>query len=243
MREGIYRIIHANGKEPAAVAYKWFMISVIALSLAPLVTKKTGGVLYLIDCVCLGIFAVDYILRWITADYRIGGTGIRPFLKYPVRFISVLDMLSMLAIVSSVFGLLSGYVRAIAVLKMFRVLRLFRYSKSIHIIIEVMNRCRRPLAAVGGLAVGYVLMSAMLVFNVEPDTFNTFFDAVYWSTVSLTTVGYGDIYPVTVVGRVVAMASSFFGIAVVALPAGIVTAEYMKTVNRETENADLNDDR
>ena len=65
------------------------------------------------------------------------------------------------------------------------------------------------------------------MFNVEPDSFNTFFDAIYWSTVSLTTVGYGDIYPVTVLGRTVAMISSFFGIAIVALPAGIVTAEYL----------------
>ena len=70
-----------------------------------------------------------------------------------------------------------------------------------------------------------------MIFKVEPDSFQTFFDAVYWSTVSLTTVGYGDIYPVTVLGRLVAMFSSFFGIAIVALPAGILTAEYMRTLN------------
>ena len=78
---------------------------------------------------------------------------------------------------------------------------------------------------------GYILISALVVFNVEPETFSSFFDAVYWSTVSLTTVGYGDIYPVTVIGRTIAMLSSFFGIAIVALPAGVVTAEYMKALN------------
>lgn len=79
------------------------------------------------------------------------------------------------------------------------------------------------------------MISALIIFNVEPDTFDTFFDAVYWATVSLTTVGYGDIYPVTVVGRTIAMLSSFFGIAIVALPAGVVTAEYMNSFKENEE--------
>ena len=71
----------------------------------------------------------------------------------------------------------------------------------------------------------------------EPDSFNTFFDAIYWATVSLTTVGYGDIYPVTAIGRVVTMLSSFFGIAIIALPAGVITAGYMS----EISNNDMDD--
>ena len=82
---------------------------------------------------------------------------------------------------------------------------------------------------------GSSIISAMVIFNVEPDSFENFFDAVYWSTVSLTTVGYGDIYPVTALGRTVAMISSFFGIAIVALPAGIVTAEYLNALKKSDE--------
>lgn len=62
-----------------------------------------------------------------------------------------------------------------------------------------------------------------------------FFDAIYWATVSLTTVGYGDIYPVTTLGRIITMISSVFGIAIVALPAGIITAGYMSEVQSQTE--------
>ena len=65
----------------------------------------------------------------------------------------------------------------------------------------------------------------------EPDSFDTFFDAVYWATVSLTTVGYGDIYPVTGIGRVVTMLSSIFGIAIIAMPSGIITAGFMEELS------------
>ena len=78
--------------------------------------------------------------------------------------------------------------------------------------------------------------TAIVVFNVEPDTFGTFFDALYWATVSLTTVGYGDIYPVSTIGRLLAMVSSIFGIAIVALPAGIITAGYMSAIGEPEQS-------
>ena len=95
---------------------------------------------------------------------------------------------------------------------------------------KVFNNSREALIAVCTLAGAYILISALVIFNVEPDSFNTFFDAVYWATVSLTTVGYGDIYPVSTIGRIVTMFSSVFGIAIVALPAGIITAGYMNEI-------------
>ena len=81
----------------------------------------------------------------------------------------------------------------------------------------------------------YNVVSALIIFNIEGDSFETFFDAIYWATVSLTTVGYGDIYPVTSIGRIITMVSSIFGIAVVALPAGIITAGYMKELEERKE--------
>lgn len=74
------------------------------------------------------------------------------------------------------------------------------------------------------------------MFNAEPhinpktgeETFSSFFDALYWATVTLTTVGYGDLTPVTDVGRVVSMVSSLFGVAIIALPSGVITASYLE---------------
>ena len=89
------------------------------------------------------------------------------------------------------------------------------------------------LIAVCTFAIGYIFVSALIIFNVEAESFETFFDAIYWACVSLTTVGYGDIYPVTTAGRIITMISSMFGIAIVALPAGIITAGYIDIISQE----------
>lgn len=125
------------------------------------------------------------------------------------------------------FNALNDALRTLRVLRLFRALRAFkliRYSKSASAIAAVFEKQREALLAVLCLAIGYILVSALVIFNVEPDTFNTFFDAVYWAVVSLTTVGYGDLYPSSEVGRTIAMISSLMGVAVVALPSGIITA-------------------
>ena len=117
-------------------------------------------------------------------------------------------------------------------MRVLRVFKAMRYSKSFEIIGNVLRTSKNSLLAVCALAGGYILISALVIFNVEPDSFGSFFDAIYWATVSLTTVGYGDIYPVSTLGRIITMISSIFGIAIVALPAGIITAGYMNEINR-----------
>lgn len=230
MRKKIYQMVHVYEGNLLSVAYKWFMISVIAVSLIPLTVKYTNDLFRTIDVVCLAVYVVDYCLRWLAADYKFNKHHWTSFVRYPFRFISIIDLMSIIALLCPLMGLVK-YSSFIDILKVFRIVRIFRYSKGIKTIIEVLKSSRKALTAVGSLAVGYIIISALVVFTIEPESFNTFFDAVYWSTVSLTTVGYGDIYPVTVIGRTIAMLSSFFGIAIVALPAGVVTAEYMKSVN------------
>lgn len=93
-----------------------------------------------------------------------------------------------------------------------------------------------PLSAVMSLAIFYIFFTALIMFNIEPDTFNNFFEAIYWAAISLTSVGYGDITPVTVVGRLFTIISSFVGVAIVALPSGIITAGYIDVLENEKIN-------
>lgn len=231
MRRKIYQMVHVYNGNKASITYKYFMIAVIILSLIPLATKKDLFFFRPMEGVCLGIFVLDYILRWITADYKFDVHRWSSFAKYPFRLISLIDLMSVLALLVSIVNWV-GSIKIAMALSVFRIIRIFRYSRNVQTILDILKSSKKPLMAVGGLAVGYIVISAIVIFNVEPESFDSFFDAIYWATVSLTTVGYGDIYPVTVLGRAVAMLSSFFGIAVVALPAGIVTAEYLKKIEK-----------
>ena len=201
---------------------------------------------FVADKVTVAIFIIDYILRWMTADYKFEKKSISSFLRYPISFMAIIDLISILpslSFVNSGFKLLR-VLRMIRAMRVFRVFKAMRYSRSFEIIGNVLRSSKDSLVAVCALAGGYILVSALVIFNVEPDSFNSFFDAIYWATVSLTTVGYGDIYPVSTLGRIITMVSSIFGIAIVALPAGIITAGYMNEISKpqETENLEKKSD-
>ncbi len=235
IRKRIFEIIEASAdNDVVSRIYDIFMIIVIIASLVPLAFKTDYPAFVVIDKICVVIFIIDYVLRLITADFKLKKKGALPFLLYPLTFAALIDLISILpslTILSSGFKIL----RVMRMIRAARVLRVFktaRYSKSLQIIANVFKASKAPLSAVGSLAIVYVLTSALVIMNVEPDSFNTFFDAVYWATVSLTTMGYGDIYPVTTIGRLVTMISSVFGIAIVALPSGIITAGYLDEINK-----------
>lgn len=238
MRKRLFEIIEAsNGANLASSIYDAMMMVAIFASLLPLCFKGTNQVFAIAEVVTTAIFLLDYVLRIATADYKLK-RGVLSFFLYPFTFMAIIDLLSILPSFTSLApGLkmlkILRIFRTFRVLKVFKAFKIFRYSKSISIIINVIKSQKEPLIAVGTLAIGYILIAALVIFNVEPDTFTDFFEAVYWACVSLTTMGYGDIYPVSVAGRVVTMISSFVGIAIVALPSGIITAGYMDEIRKK----------
>ena len=241
MRKRIFEIIETSKDgDRASALYDAFMMVMIVVSLVPLAFKEEPLFFTVLDKVCAGIFIVDYLLRWLTADYKFEKRSVLSFVRYPFSFMALVDLFSVLpslTVMNAGFKLLR-VMRMFRALRVMRVFKAARYSRSIQIIMKVFKRSREPLAAVGTLALVYVLVSALVIINVEPDSFENFFDAVYWATVSLTTMGYGDIYPVTMLGRIVTMLSSVFGIAIVALPSGIITAGYLSEIEKHKDTED-----
>ncbi len=243
MRKRIYKIVEVSeNRTLIGNIYDVFMIVAILLSLFPLAFKSSCAAFEIIDLVTVVIFIFDYILRLITADYKLPDKKGFAFFLYPFTPMAIIDLLSILPslrVFNSGLKLLR-IIRFVRALRVLRALKFVRYSRSIVIIRKVFIRQKKVLLTVASLAVAYILLSALVIFNVEPDSFNTFFDAIYWATVSLTTVGYGDIYPVSTIGRIVTMVSSVLGIAIIALPSGVITAGYLDAIN-EKKNDDLED--
>lgn len=232
MRNQLYEMVDAGGDDRPSVIYDSTMMVVIIASLMPMCFKSQSTFLFWLDKFAAGVFIIDYIFRWITADYMYPRLKGRAFVIYPFTIWAIIDLL---AILPSVTVLGTGFriLKILRLLRTFRVIKFLRYSKSIRVIINVLKKEKEPLLAVCFMALGYIFLTALIMFSAEPETFENFFDALYWATTALTTVGYGDIYPVTDIGRLVSMVSSLAGIAVVALPAGIITAGYLSAIKSQ----------
>lgn len=236
-REKIYSIVeprYNNQDSLIARVYDWVMLIAIIIGIIPLMFREQSTLFYIFDVVSCALFILDYILRWITADFRSKRSGILAFLIYPFTPIAIIDLLSILPtfnFIKDVFKL----TRLVRLLKIIRVVKVVRYFEPLRIVMAVIKKQRVVLATVLALALFYVFITALIMFNAEQQIdpadgeylFDTFFDAFYWASCTLTTVGYGDIYPISTIGRVISIISSIVGIAIIALPSGIITAGYM----------------
>lgn len=224
-----------DSTSPRSYLYGRVMTTVIAVSLVPLCFREPPTALSWAGIAASILFAVDYVLRWMVADMRLG-KGWRSFLIHPFTPMALIDALSLLPLLAAAHPAWRT-MRVFRLARALRAFKLFRYSRSFTLILDVFEEQKEALLAVAALACGYVGLSALVVFNVEPETFESFFDAVYWAVVSLTTVGYGDLYPTTTVGRSFAMLSAFMGIAVIALPSGIITAGLMDKLGEKGKSS------
>lgn len=231
----IYNLINKDKKnEISSRVYDWIMLVMIMASIVPLMFINDYPIFKIIEPVTVTAFIVDYLLRWYVSPLQLH-RGLKSYLIYPFTTMAIIDLLSILPglnLMNASFKLL----RLTRLLKIVRLLKITRYSSKISMFINVLKKERHVLFAVMLLAVFYIFITALIMFNAEPhinpktgeETFHSFFDALYWATVTLTTVGYGDLCPVTDIGRVVSMLSSLFGVAIIALPSGVITASYLE---------------
>ena len=245
MRKRIYRIIEPARKgDKISLVYDILMLITIIASIFPLMFVKENTTFRIMEMVTVSIFIIDYLLRWMTSDYRLHKKELS-FALYPFTGWAIIDLLSILPGLSLI-GRGFKILRITRLVRILRIFKLFRYSSKVQVLGRVIRKERGVLFSVMGIAVFYVFVTALIMFNTEPHfnpltgepTFRDFFDALYWATVTLTTVGYGDMVPVTDLGRFISMLSSLFGVAIIALPSGVITASYLEELKEEKNKAE-----
>ncbi len=244
-RERVDQVIEPTHEEGdwLSTAYDIIMIVAIAFGIIPLMFKQQTSLLHTLDFISLIWFLIDYILRWLTADMRGRLKGWKAFVVYPFTLNAIIDLLSILPSFLKVLNPSLKLFRLSRLLKLLRFFRFVRYYEPLQIVLAVLRKEGRTLLAVVGLAMSYIFITALIMFNVEYENeldggkvmFGNIFDAIYWSACTLTTVGYGDIYPVSEVGRLISMVSAIVGVAIIALPSGIITAGYMDELRTRRE--------
>ena len=219
--------------------YDLFMLVAIAMGTVPLLFREYLPLFWYFDIISGIIYMVDYLLRWTTCDLRSEKPKWKAFLIYPFTPLAILDLLSILP----TFEMVSSSYR---LAKSARLLKIFRFTKIVHyigpleIFVKVIKKQWKLLLAVALVALFDIFITAILMFQseqeIDPVTgeyiFKTFYDAFYWATITLTTVGYGDFYPVSELGKTLSIISSLVGIGIIAMPSSIITAGYMQELNR-----------
>lgn len=239
MKCKIYKVLYnSDEKSFSGRCYFWIIVASMVMSIMPIAFYERKLDFKIIDMVLACIFGIDYLLRWYIADLTLG-KGKKSFLLYPFTPLAIVDIVSIVPLVVQVHS-------GIRLLNVFRIIMFFRYfklvkllsrSKEVMTLIKVFKRQQRLLLDLLRIVLGYVLITSFLIYSIEPNTFGTFFNAIYWSTISLTTIGYGDITPITVAGKLIAMISALLGIALITLPASIVLAGYIEEIKGEPEEA------
>ena len=243
IRDRVYEIIEPRNDNISSRIYDWVMLVAIVIGIIPLLFRVQYKLFWYFDVISCLCFACDYLLRWFTANKQSGRNSLLAFLLYPFTPMAIIDFLSILPtlnLISPTFKV----ARISRLLKILRVLKVIRYYEPLEIVLAVIRRQSKILWTVFTLAVFYIFITALIMFNakedINPETgrylFDNFFDAFYWAACTLTTVGYGDLYPISDVGRVISIISSMVGIAIIALPSGIVTAGYLDELKTRKEN-------
>lgn len=198
------------------------------------VRERIGSVLDAAEIVIVVFFTVEYVLRIYTARYQFPGkTGADAVLRYVFSFSGIVDLFSFLPFYLPFFFPAGAVAfRMIRVIRIFRLFRINAYYDSLNVITEVLKNRKQQLVSSVFIVLVLMLASSLCMYSVEhaaqPEVFQNAFSGIWWSVSTLLTVGYGDIYPITTLGKLLGTVITFLGVGVVAIPTGIISAGFVE---------------
>jgi len=205
------------------------VISLITFSIdtLPNLSSSTKKILQIVEILTVTIFTIEYVLRISASDNK---------LRFLFSFYGVIDLMAILP-----FYIASGLdlraVRIFRLLRLFRILKLFRYNKAINRFHRAFIIAKEELILFFCVSVILLYLSAVGIYYFEneaqPEQFKSIFHSMWWAVATLTTVGYGDIFPITAGGRIFTFFVLMVGLGVIAVPAGLVASALSKARSEE----------
>jgi voltage-gated potassium channel len=202
------------------------MESHVSLSLA------YGNAFGIFESTSIFIFSFEYLYRVFIA---FKGDKLKGVSKYVFSVFGIIDLISILPFYLNTFIKVDG--RFLRILRLFRLTRIFklgRDSSSLKLFTKALSSVKNELRFTLFLSALMILFSASAIYylenEVQPEKFSSISESIWWATVSLATVGYGDVYPVTIGGKIFASLISLIGIGIVAIPTGIISASFVEEI-------------
>ena len=245
-RRRVYEIVEIGAAgDLLSRAYDLFYTLTIVLNLTATILDtydalhaKYGSLFALIEFVTVTAFAVDYVLRIYTADFKYRGLSRgKAAAKYAVSFGGVVDIISFLPVyLPFFFPSGAAAFRLVRVIRIFRLFRINAYYDSLNVITSVLSSKKNQLVSSVSIILVLMLASSLCMYSLEneaqPEVFSNAFSGIWWAASTLLTVGYGDIYPVTTMGRILGIVITFLGVGMVAIPTGIISAGFVEQDTR-----------
>ncbi|MEZ5529920.1 MAG: ion transporter [Porticoccaceae bacterium] len=235
LRQELYRIIFGTDT-PAGQRFDIFLIYAILISVLAVIlntvdalSSRYATTFFAVEWVFTGIFTIEYALRIFCSPNR---------RRYLFSFYGIIDLISIIPSYLALVVTGAHYlmiIRLVRVLRIFRVLKLVRYLSEADVLIRSLYQARRKISVFFFAVLVLSTLFGCLMYVVEgPDNgFSSIPISIYWTIVTITTVGYGDITPHTVVGQFISTLAMLTGYSIIAIPTGIITAELASEIQRE----------
>ncbi|WP_404307672.1 ion transporter [Neorhodopirellula lusitana] len=207
------------------------VLSLIAFSIEtlPNLPQRWVRCLQIFEILTVAVFTAEYVVRLFVADHK---------LTFATSFFGVVDLLAILPFYLS-FGIDLRSIRAFRLLRLFRMFKLARYNQAIQRFHRAFLIAREELLLFLFVTIILLYLAAIGIYHFEhdaqPDVFASVFHSLWWAVVTLTTVGYGDVYPITIGGRIFTFFILLIGLGVVSVPAGLVASALSTAREMETE--------
>ncbi|WP_306028843.1 ion transporter [Stappia sp. MMSF_3263] len=211
----------------------------------PVILTGRESVFFIVEAVFTVLFAIEYLLRLWVAGENARYSGIAGRLRYMATPAAIMDFLAILPLLLTTFGTEAFLLRLFRLTRILRVARLGRFSRAFEAISQALHSRRFELMMSAGIAGMLLLFSSTVLYLVEgaiqPETFGSIPRTMWWSIATLTTVGYGDVYPKTALGQFFAGLTAVTGIGLIAMPTGILAAAFSDAIQARRKADDVND--
>ncbi|WP_229504810.1 ion transporter [Natrinema versiforme] len=247
-KERVYLLLDGRHKESwLSLGTNLFIMALIVLNVATFIAgtvswigARYGQLFAAFDVFCVGVFTVEYLLRvWsCTVDERYS-SPIRGRIRFMLSPYALIDLIAIFPFYLPIVLGEAGAERMLRIFRLFRLLKIARYSSSLTLITNVFRRkSEELLITVLVMSIWLVFVSSLMYYverAAQPEVFSSIPAAIWWGIVTLTTVGYGDVVPVTPLGRALGATVALLGIALFALPAGIVASGFVEELERRRQ--------
>lgn len=245
VKRRIYELLEgtSSGDDPSARTLEWLMMALITLNVFAVVLESVdsvaaqyAGFFNRFELFSVTVFSVEYLLRFWTCTLK--ERFKRPFigrLQFALTPLALVDLLAILPFYAPLFFELDlRFIRAVRLVRVFRLLKMARYSESLRMLRRVAEAKKEELVITFFIIFLLLVVTSSLMYFIEherqPELFSSIPAAMWWAVNTLTTVGYGDAYPQTPIGKVLAGFIEILGIGIFALPAGIFASGFAEIV-------------